>query len=207
MKKSNKRGINNNLIISILIIFIVCILGIYFIYQDGKKTVQVKVINEIKDYNYVLEDNETSLYKNLFNQLKETLNKKDVDEELYATLITKLFIADFYNLNNKISKNDIGGVQYIHPDIKDNFIANAKDTLYKYIENNVNGNRKQELPSIKTISSSEVTKIDYKYNNKEDKNAYQIDATWTYKKDLGYQNSATITVVHDGNKLDIVELK
>ena len=42
---------------------------------------------------------------------------------------------DFYNLENKITKNDVGGLQFIHEDMQENFLLKAKDTMYKNIDN------------------------------------------------------------------------
>ena len=168
----------------------------------------VEVINEIKNYNYQLDDNETKIYKDYFAKLKDILEHDNVVDKEYASLLGQLFISDFYNLDNKITKNDIGGVQFLHTDIRDNFINKAKDTLYKYITNDLYNDRKQELPIVTKVNVIDVSEISYSYNNIKDNKAYQVQLKVEYKQDLGYQTEITLIMVHENDdKLSIVELK
>ena len=41
--------------------------------------------------------------------------------------------------------------------IKDNFILKAEDTIYKYVEDNSKGTRKQELPTVSKVSTTTKT--------------------------------------------------
>jgi hypothetical protein len=205
MKKSSK---------AIFLIILAIMIGIYInmVFFNKDKTINkaIKtpvVINEIKEYGYKLDDNETSVYKSLFKELQQILSKDNIDEEDYAKTISMLFVADFYNLNNKLIKNDIGGVEFIHPSAKDNFILKAKDTIYNYLESDIYGDRTQELPIVNNVEVTDIKQIEYKYlNNKKDTKAYQVNVEWTYKKDLGYETTTKITLVHDTNKLYITEM-
>jgi hypothetical protein len=167
----------------------------------------VKVINKIDAYGYTLEDNETNIHKKYFDELKSILQSDDVDEEEYAKTVSKLFISDFYNLNNKVTKNDIGGLQYILSVAKDNMVLKAKDTIYKYVESNIDGKRKQSLPIVTGVEISNIEKTEFEYNDETDESAYEVTVNWTYKEDLGYQDSATITLVHEDKKISIAEIK
>ncbi|MEG1351237.1 MAG: hypothetical protein RSC85_01995, partial [Bacilli bacterium] len=96
MKKRNKI-----IIISLIIIFILIsiIIGGYFLLNKKEtKTNTPLIINEIKDYNYKLKDNDSKIYKDLFKELKKVLDNKEVNEEEYVKLISKMFIMDFYTL-------------------------------------------------------------------------------------------------------------
>ena len=106
MAKTEKRKKLNKGKLAFFLIFVILIiiLGVY-LYNSifakmNVKTQKVKISDEIKEFGYVLEDNETDLYKKYFNQLSKTLNveKEDIDYDKYAELVSKLFVADFYNL-------------------------------------------------------------------------------------------------------------
>jgi len=183
-------------------------LGIYYIINNftARKPIntKVKVIDKIKEFNYELEENETKLYKKYFKELTSVLQKEEIDYEEYAELVSKLYVADFYNLENKITKNDVGGIQFIHSSAVDNFLVKAKDTMYKNIESNIYGDRKQELPIVSKIDVDEVDEIEFKLNN-ETIDAYKVILTWEYEKDLGYDSEKEIILVKEDKKLSIVE--
>lgn len=202
LKKSTKITL---IIVSITIIFA---LGIYYVIDNFtvKKPVntEVKVIDKIEDFGYNLEENETKLYKDMFKELMKELKKEDVDYKKYAELVSKLYVADFYNLENKITKNDVGGTQFIHSSAQENFLVKAKDTMYKNIQSNVYGDRKQELPVVDKISVEDVKEGTFKINN-EELNSYIVTLKWAYKKDLGYDQAKEITLVKEDKKLSIVQ--
>ena len=126
---------------------------------------------------------------------------------LFVFIISKLFILDFYTLADKITKNDIGGTMFVHTTCKDNFILKAKDTIYKYIENNIYGDRTQKLPTVMTLEVTNVISKPFTYlTNKKDNNAYEVTLVWTYDEDMGYQTETKIILVHEGKKLSIVQM-
>ena len=67
-----------------------------------------------------------------------------------------MFIADFFNLDNKISKNDVGGKEFVYSNYQTDFEKFAMDSMYKSVENDVYGKRNQELPIVTKV---EVTKV------------------------------------------------
>ena len=200
MKKSRK------IIISLIVIILIAIIGL-IVYKTvfNNSQEEVKIIKSIKDYDYNLKENETELYKTEFNELDKILSKKNVDYEEYAKSIAKLFIIDFYTLNNKLSKNDIGGTEFIKEDMRDNFIEEARSTFYKYVE--VIDGRTQELPEVSNITDVSVEKAEFKYSdNTIDENAYKVSISWDYVEDLGYEKEASMIIVKQDKKLYIVEM-
>lgn len=200
MKKSRK------IIISLIVIILIAIIGL-IVYKTvfNNSQEEVKIIKSIKDYDYNLKENETELYKTEFNELDKILSKKNVDYEEYAKSIAKLFIIDFYTLNNKLSKNDIGGTEFIKEDMRDNFIEEARSTFYKYVE--VIDGRTQELPEVSNITDVSVEKAEFKYSDKTiDENAYKVSISWDYVEDLGYEKEASMIIVKQDKKLYIVEM-
>ena len=174
-------------IIFIIIIALIIAMGIYVltIFIPNKKANTKIDKEETIKYDYTVYKRDSSLYKETFKDLKKVLDASEIDYNKYAEDVTKLFIIDFYTLNNKLSKDDIGGLQYIKSDFKDNFILNARNTMYKYIENNSDGKRNQELPEVSNVKTEKVGKGTYEID-KISYEAYILDMTFEYKKDLGY---------------------
>lgn len=219
MKKSKK------ILIALIIIVILAIIGIllynYFSKDEPK---EVKTIKSISGYGYELKENETELYKNEFENLDKILSKDEVDYEEYAKSIAKLFIIDLYTLDNKLSKNDIGGTDFIKEDMRDNFIDEVRSTFYKYLEVD-SEDRNQDLPEVSEITDISIenttfvikdtkttTKSSKSKYKTEDKNvgemvdAYKVTISWDYKEDFGYENNANMIIIKEDKKLYIVEM-
>ena len=193
--------------IAILIIIVLIVLAIKFINKDNVGKEKVKVEDEIKAYGYKLDDNETAYYKDLFKKLKTVLEKKKIDENQYASLVGQLFLADFFNLDNKISKNDIGGVQFVYTDFQSDFEKIAKEGLYNAVVNKAGGAKKaNELPEVTNIEVVDLEHINHEYLDKADEDAITVDLKITYKKDLGYQDTTSLILVHNGKKLEIAKM-
>lgn len=204
-----KKGVKRALIL-ILVLIVVVTVSLFLLNRktENKPTgPSITVESNIDEYGYELKSNQTKLYKDLFKELEKVLSQETVNEEEYVTVLTKLFIADFYNLDNKLTNMDIGGVQFVHSSMQENFALNAENTMYQYVQSNIYGDRKQELPKIKEIVSVEVTQDSYKYQDTTDEKAFVVKATWSYEKDLGYETEKTFIFVHEDKKLSLVEMK
>ena len=196
--------------ITIMILFI--IIGIllfgftgYKAYNDffKEKTADKKLIS-LDLYGYTLSDSDTKIYKDNFKALEKVLNEKPIDYTKYAEYVSKLFVIDVYTLNNKVTSTDIGGLEFIHKDLKENFKVNLGDTLYSNIEVNLDGKRTQKLPEVTSVEVTEVKETKYTYN-KVEYDAYVVILNWEYKENLGYQSKLSITLIKDNNKLFIVK--
>ena len=203
MRKLNKNKVFY-LIMGILIIIVLVIIGVNaykdFFKKKEEPTIVKKELDSLELYGYTLDDLDTEVYKKYFDELKEVLNKEEVNEEEYASSVIKLFITDFYTLENKITSSDFGGLEFVHPDALDNFKLKAGDTLYNHVKTNLDGKRDQKLPYVTEVSIKNVEKTTF--NEQE---AYLVSATWNYKEDLGYQTSASFYLIKNENKLYIVE--
>ena len=211
MARKVRRKPKKKLIVIIVVLSVILLgLGIYFLLFNKSVTKENKVVSKIPEYGYTLKSNKSSAYKKLFQELKTVLSKDKVDEEEYAKTITKMFIVDFYSLKDHIAKTDVGGVDFLHKDAEENFIKNAEDTIYKYVESNIYGGRKQKLPEVEEVTIKSIEKTEFTYLDNTDEEAYQVVATWTYKDNSvadGYQDEATFIYMHDGKKLVLVELQ
>ncbi len=218
MKKSKK------ILIILIILVILAIAGIltYKFLSPNEEEVVVKTIKEIPEYGYALKENETKIYKDEFDKLEKILSKKDVNYDEYAKSIAKLFIIDFYTLDNKLSKNDIGGVEFIKDSMRDNFIEEARSTFYKYLEVK-SDSRKQDLPEVSEIKDVSIENTTFKIMDTKTTatssksktttssqgttvDAYKITITWDYKEDFGYENNAKMIIIKENKKLYIVEM-
>ena len=106
LKKKVKKRINIIIIsVVVLIIAVVGFLAYKRFFDNNATPTKTKVVDKISDYGYELEEDSTKEYKKLFEELRNLLAKKEFDEEEYASLVARLLVLDFYNLDNKISKN------------------------------------------------------------------------------------------------------
>lgn len=197
MEKIN--GINKiKKIIRIIMLVVVALIAIYAIFvaipSKKNKDEGIENINN----KYILYKRDSNLYKENFEKLRTILETSPVDNKEYAETIVKLFVIDFYTLDNKDENTDIGGLQYVHSNLKDNLVLNASSTMYKYIKTT------KELPRVKSITSVDTKETTYKISDK-DYSAYAITINWEYDKDLGYEKQGTFIVVNDNGDLSIVE--
>lgn len=206
-RKISKKKITILVVICVVIIAAICV-SIFLLNKDKDEgTIKVESVDSIEGYDYTLDSNETKYYKDLFKELKEVLESDDVDQDKYAELVVKLFVTDFYNLDNKISKNDIGGTQFVYKDFRGDFEKIAASSMYKNVESNLDNKRKQELPEVVKVSVEKVDGEPFKYGDNTDDEAYTINFDIEYKDDLGYQTSGTITLIHNDKKLEIAALE
>lgn len=205
LKKGPKIAI---IIITVLLLIAAGVALFIMLKPKDTKVKEVKILNTIEKYDYHLKDTKTKRYKSMFKELEDILKAKEVDEELYVQKITEMFIYDFYSLADKSAKTDVGGLDFVHPNAIQNFLVNAEDTYYKYVENNIYGDRTQKLPEVDEILINATTKTTYIYNNTEYE-AYKINAGWSYTTEefSSYQKNAALTFIKDDIKLYLVELK
>ena len=200
--------------ILVIVLILVAILSFGFVYykithKESPKIDEVKKEDEIqtKEFDYTLYDNKSDLYKEYFGQLKEELLKDEVNDEEYAKIISKLFVVDFYSLSDKVTSTDVGGLDFIYENIKENFLLKATDTMYKNIQSNVYGDRKQDLPKITGVEVKTIAPKIVTIGDLTDQNGYTSTVSITYAKDMGYPKEVTLTLVHVLKKLYIVEVK
>lgn len=200
------------IIISLIVISIIIIISVILVLNLSKKdkviekpTNVVEVVEKIDKFGYQLEDRDTKIYIEKFNKLKEVLNKEEIDYKEYASLLTELFLIDLYTLDNKVSKYDIGSLDFIYETEIDKFKNKLLDTMYKLVLDNSYHDRKQELPVVKEVQIIKIEETKYKKGDIS-LNAYKVKASIKYEKDLGYDKEAIVTLVKEENKLFVVNL-
>lgn len=178
---------------------------IYYIATREKKDDKPIVTNKdtIKGYDYTLKSNATKLYEDEFKTLKANL-EGDINYDEYAVSVAKLFIIDLYTINNKINKYDTGGVSFVYPDGRNNYKLNVQDTIYKYVEDNTDGKRTQNLPEVSSVTVKDSKKDTYKIGNNSFE-AYKINLEWSYVQDLGYDKTGEIILIKKDKNIYVVE--
>ena len=201
MKKKYKMLLT---ILIILIIIIVAAIIAFKVFQGSPTAEPVKVVDSIDNFDYTLDDRDTELMKKTYNELKDILTASDIDYEKYAQALAKLFVIDLFTMDNKVNRYDVGSTEYVYPDSVENFKTNVEDTIYKTMENNSNGKRKQKLPEVSAIDESNVETSTFTIGEDEYE-SYIVKLSWSYEKDLGYDKNATITLIPLNEKLYVVE--
>ena len=181
-------------ILIILIIIIVAAIIVFKVFKGSSTAEPVKVVDSIDNFDYTLDDRDTELMKKTYNELKDILTASDIDYEKYAQALAKLFVIDLFTMDNKVNRYDVGSTEYVYPDSVENFKTNVEDTIYKTMENNSNGKRKQKLPEVSAIDESNVETSTFTIGEDEYE-SYIVKLSWSYEKDLGYDKNATITLI------------
>ena len=178
---------------------------IYYIATREKKDDKPIVTNKdtINGYDYTLKSNATKLYEDEFKALKANL-EGDINYDEYAVSVAKLFVIDLYTINNKINKYDTGGASFVYPDGRDNYKLNVQDTIYKYVEDNTNGKRTQNLPEVSSVIVKDSKKDTYKIGDNSFE-AYKINLEWSYVQDLGYDKTGEIILIKKDRNIYVVE--
>ena len=169
-----------------------------------KPKVAEKKLISLDLYGYTLTNRHSSLYKGIFKDLEKALNADSINYSEYAKLISELFVIDVFSLNNKNTSTDIGGLEFIHKDLRENFKENLGSSLYKNVESNLDGKRTQKLPEVKDVRVDNIVETKFTYN-KIEYDGYLVDVSWDYEVDLGYEKSLKLTLIKDNGKLFIVK--
>ena len=196
---------NKAVIILFIFTFFVLVIPIIFkLFLDFNNSNIEKEISHIDYYGYSLTTNDTKLYKDTYDELADVLNEDIVDYEEYAKLISKLFVIDVFTLNNKASSTDIGGLEFVHNDLKDNFKENMGANLYSSVLSNISGTREQKLPVVSAVNITNIVKGKYEYYGVS-YDSYVVDCGILYEEDMGYQNKITLTLIRLDNKIYVVK--
>ena len=197
-------------LITIIIIMLIGLAILSVLYFKSKKSdntkKSVKTVDMIDGYGYSIKDNDSKLKREKFKELKEILNEEPIDNEKYALKIAEIFAIDVYDLVTKNSKYDVGGLDYVLPESKDNLKLILQDTLYSNLQDNFDKDRKQKLPEVTETTSSILKRKTYALN-KKNYDGYELKVIIDYKEDLGYDNTIVVTVIEKEDKLFVVAVQ
>lgn len=203
MRKKYKVGL---IVISVLLVGVISlgVLRIFYNDEEEKREVNVtSVISNISDYGYTLDDRDTDYMKEVFSELENILEALEIDYHAYAEALAKLFVIDFYTLENKINKYDVGSLEYILSSSVESFRLKAQDTIYRDVIDNTYRDRIQDLPEITNVEVVNTEDTTFTLND-EEVDAIKVEMNYEYKEDLGYDTEGTIYLVRNDVKLEIV---
>lgn len=204
-KKSKKRVF---IFLSLFVIILLAV-GCWFLFfrEDSKNVVEVKELDNLVDYGYVLTDRDTKYYKKEFEELKKILNQDEVDEEKYVTQVVKMFTIDLYTISTKVNKYDVGGVEFYYNDKKEMFEQKVMDTIYSTLLDDTYGDRKQELPEVSNVEIASVEQTTYLLGENEVE-GYLVKVKISYSKNMGYDTEASLVVCkEEGIRWGIVDFQ
>ena len=202
MRKKYKVGL---IVIGVLLLGVISlgVLRIFYNDEEEKREVNVtSVISNISDYGYTLDDRDTDYMKEVFSELENILEAEEIDYHAYAEALAKLFVIDFYTLENKINKYDIGSLEYILSSSVESFRLKAQDTIYRDVIDNTYRDRIQDLPEITNVEVVNTEDTTFTLND-EEVDAIKVEMNYEYKEDLGYDTEGTIYLVRNDVKLEI----
>ncbi len=188
-------------IIVILIVLMLIILVAMQFKPDVKKS-NYKEIDKIANYNYLLEDRDSKLMQEVFKNLKNVLKSTEINYELYAEYLSELFVIDLFTMDNKDNKYDVGGAEYVLPEVVENYKLNVEDTIYKYMQDK-NTTKRDKYAIVKSINKDTLEQTKYTFNNTE-YDAYKITLNWDYEEVNEYAKKGVITLIKKDNKLYVV---
>lgn len=206
MKKQHKIIIIYIIVLVLIIAFVIVGLKVFKKEEEKPVTNITNITNQIDSYGYTLDDRDSQLMKDKFEELKILLNEEKYNVETYISLISEIFIIDYFTINNKVSKYDVGGLEILHSSAKDSFQAKSLNTLYKYVNDNSYNDRTQSLPVVSSTKIVSITKDTYQMDDKKVP-SYKVVIEWNYEADLGYQKEGTLVLVEENNKYGIVSFK
>ena len=190
-----------------IIAFLALIFLLMYIYRMNRVPTEVvnesKILLEIKDYGYKINDNESDYYKDTFKELVDLLGTPEFDMNIYRDLIAKLFVIDLYSLGTKINKYEVTSMQYFYPIKQEMHRNKVIDNFYNLMEDNSYGKRDQELPIVKEVNIMGTEDLSYTINEVE-LPAVKISLSIDYEKDLGYDTKGEVTLALENNRWYVV---
>ncbi len=198
-------------ILIVLAVVILIIVGVscYFFLFNKKPEEQipvneVKVTNTIEKYGYNLDDRDSELFKSKFDELKTLLDTENYDIEEYVSFVSELFVIDLYTIDNKISRYDVGGLEYVYTDAVSSFQSVAENSIYKTVENNLDDTRIQDLPEVSDIVLDSIKETTFTMPDESVVDGYAVKLSWEYVENLGYDTAATLILIPDNQKYGVV---
>ena len=126
-----------------------------------------------------------------------------VHENLFEVLLVYEG-SGIYTIDNKISRYDVGGLEYVYPDAVSSFQSVAENSIYKTVENNLDDTRTQDLPEVSEITLDSISETTFIMPDESEVAGYAVKLSWGYVEDLGYDTSATLILIPSDKKYGVV---
>ena len=214
MKKDSKSKLKLQiLIVSILSVCVVFgVVAVMYLKNQGESN-QPPVVQPVDDgLNYTLSTNATDKMKEIFEQLEAANQSGDQEKEM--TYAAAYFATDFFTWSNKTKREDIGGLNYVWPDSRQDFASFALRDYYANFTDYANKYGISLLPEVENYVINGVSESEFRLESEEDKDkpCFDISIDITYKQVSGgmptssLKSSMVITVVKDTELYYVVEI-
>lgn len=148
------------------------------IVEDEKQPTEESVVVELEENDLYISPLDPSAEQILaYNELTKAINEENLEEEAKNVAIS--FIYDFFSLNNKKDRNDIGGLTFIPSDRLGSFIEYALAFYYGNYESIVNTYGKENLPRVNNVEIVSISEDTFTYNG-SDASGYTIVCKASY---------------------------
>lgn len=205
MKKDKKSKLKLQIfIVSILSVCIVFgVVAVMYLKNQGESN-PPSVSQPVDDgLNYTLSTNATDKMAEIFGQLEVANQSGDQEKEM--TYAAAYFATDFFTWSNKTKREDIGGLNYVWPDSRQDFASFALRDYYANFTDYANKYGISLLPEVDNYVINGVSESEFRLESEEDKDkpCFDISIDITYKQVSGgmptssLKSSMVITVVKD----------
>lgn len=205
MKKDKKSKLKLQIfIVSILSVCIVFgVVAVMYLKNQGESN-PPSVSQPVDDgLNYTLSTNATDKMAEIFGQLEAANQSGDQEKEM--TYAAAYFATDFFTWSNKTKREDIGGLNYVWPDSRQDFASFALRDYYANFTDYANKYGISLLPEVDNYVINGVSESEFRLESEEDKDkpCFDISIDITYKQVSGgmptssLKSSMVITVVKD----------
>ena len=186
------------MIFAAIMSLVVMSVGGFFVYKTIAGSRDINKTNLEKDEFYSIRNNATTLQKDLYKALLEEVQNEQRDDKTMYELLAQNYVADFYTWTNKFRQNDVGGIQFVHEDIRVGVYHSAQEEtysdLYYYLQN---GGLKNtlEVSELEVVASKPIEFFIHDDEGEEEiyddylelyvdgdyHDAYLVSLRWTYK--------------------------
>lgn len=224
--KLRNRKINSGLVLGLLVLSLGIIVTFAFniISVAAKKEASGKSNSLSADTNktmkndqYEIGNNPTSIQKEYFQQLTDAINSGD-----NATIAEKVvynFVADYFTWTNKDGNYEIGGLQYIYSSSIGSFEEWSRYNFYSDLDLYISQQGRTHLIEVKEITTDEATTVapdfsTYYWEDSETKKeltfeSYEVNVSWTYESNGAdtskFPTGARFFVINNNGRWEIAE--
>ncbi len=224
--KLRNRKINGGLVLGLLILSIGILAAFIFnvVSVASKKEASGKSNSMSADTNrtmkndqYEIGNNPTSVQKEYFQQLTDAINSGD-----NATIAEKVvynFVADYFTWTNKDGNYEIGGLQYIYSSSIGSFEEWSRYNFYSDLDLYISQKGRSKLIEVKEITTDKDVSeapdfTTYYWEDSETKKelsfeSYEVNVSWTYASNgadtSNFPTGARFFVINNNGRWEIAE--
>lgn len=180
-RRSPQKAMRDHLIIALC--FLLMIVGVGYFMTSKDTPLPIKTETVQSPYT---KSGDSELLNNIYARLDTSYKNKDEEDE--CQLVAAYFVCDYYTFVDK-KKNEIGGVDYMYPEMVENFSQYAQTSFYSY---------KNQYPELEVLKYNIISYSPSKVTiaGLEDNDYYNILISLTFNEEIeGLNSTVNVTVV------------